>query len=349
MRDKTKLFFAGVIKNQWSSCWQRYDILRSKNLEVKAFSNDEYYDINFLVSKLNKIFFDDFVPRSNIGKYNTDLLDEILEFKPNIIWLEWPLLLERATLSEIKAKLPNCILISFQDDNPFGHRSESEKWKWKYFLNTLDLYDLNFVKRTSDIKEYKKRGAKQTELFMHGYYWNFFHPIENTYKKYSVSFVGTALDKRITYIKNILGPLKNDLTVFGDRWDRHLFYYLYKDNFNRAVYIHEYAKVISQSKISLGFVSSYNLDEYSNRTFEIPACRGFFLAERTPKHSELYEEGKEAEYFSSAEECLDKINFYKKNDFKREKIAENGHNHCISSYSLCDRIDEALNKINKFL
>jgi len=349
MRGKTKLFFAGVIKNQWSSCWQRYDILRSKKLEVKAFANDEYYGVNFLVSRLYKIFFNDFVPKSNIEKYNFDLLKEVLEFQPNIVWLEWPLLLKRATLSELKAKLPNSIVVSFQDDNPFGHNSESEKWKWKYFLNTLDLFDLNFVKRTSDITEYKKRGAKQTELFMHGYYGNFFHPIENTDKKFAVSFVGTALDKRIIYIKNILKPLKNELIVFGDRWDRHFFYYLYKDNFKRTVYTNEYAKVISQSKISLGFVSSHNLDEYSNRTFEIPACRGFILAERTQKHMELYEEGKEAEYFSSQEECLDKINFYKKNDSLREKIAEKGYSRCISSYNLSNRIDEALDIIKKYL
>lgn len=349
MDNKIKLFFAGIIKNAWSTSWQRYDILKSKDLDVMAFANDKYYNVNFLVTKFQKIFFNEFTTKGNIYKYNSDLMKKILEFKPNIVWFEWPLLLKRATMEKLKMELPQSLFISFQDDNPFGPKSESEKWKWKYFIDTLDLYDLNFVKRESDIVEYKRRGAKQTELFMHGYFGKFFYPFENVCKKFNVSFIGTALDNRIIYIEKLLKSLRKDLKVFGNRWDRHLFYYLFKNNFNKAVYAQEYAKVVSQSKISLGFVSSLNKDEYSCRTFEIPACRGFFLAERTPKHLDLYEEGKEAEYFSSVEECLDKINFYKKNDSIREKIAGKGHHRCISSYSLNDRIGEALIKINKLL
>jgi len=75
--------------------------------------------------------------------------------------------------------------------------------------------------------------------------------------------------------------------------------------------------VIWDSRISLGFVCSGNHDEFTHRTFEIPGSGGFLLAERTPKHQELYEEGKEAEFFASAEECASKIEFYLRNEEPR--------------------------------
>ena len=38
------------------------------------------------------------------------------------------------------------------------------------------------------------------------------------------------------------------------------------------------------------------------------------LADRTDEHQEFFEEVKEAEFFGSAEELLDKVKFYSSND-----------------------------------
>ena len=46
------------------------------------------------------------------------------------------------------------------------------------------------------------------------------------------------------------------------------------------------------------------------RTFEIPASKGFMLHEKSEEVMDFFEEGKEAEYFSSPEEVLDKLKFY---------------------------------------
>ncbi len=76
------------------------------------------------------------------------------------------------------------------------------------------------------------------------------------------------------------------------------------------------------------------------------ACGKFMLAERTSEHLELFEEGKEAEFFGCNEELLDKTRFYLSHEKKREQIARAGRDRCLrSGYRHQDRLQHALDKI----
>jgi spore maturation protein CgeB len=52
------------------------------------------------------------------------------------------------------------------------------------------------------------------------------------------------------------------------------------------------------------------------------------MADRTEEHLEFFEEGKEAEFFASSEELLDKVKFYCNNESARKRIAEAGYERC---------------------
>jgi spore maturation protein CgeB len=87
-------------------------------------------------------------------------------------------------------------------------------------------------------------------------------------------------------------------------------------------------------------------DQHTTRTFEIPACGSLLLADRTEEHQEFFEEGKEAEFFESCEELVDKVKFYCNNEPARKRVADAGRRRCTESmYAYLHRLKNALNTL----
>jgi len=93
----------------------------------------------------------------------------------------------------------------------------------------------------------------------------------------------------------------------------------------------DYRRALCASKIGTCFFSRWNRDQYTTRSWEIPACGTFLLSERTPAMQEFYREGKEAEFFEGPEEFMDKVKFYLDNDAARKRIAAAGYARVIAS------------------
>jgi len=97
------------------------------------------------------------------------------------------------------------------------------------------------------------------------------------------------------------------------------------------VYGDQYAWALSGAKINIGFLRKICPDQHTTRTFEIPACGSLLLADRSGEHSEFFVEGEEADFFSSADEMVDKVKYYLNHESERARIALNGRNRCLSS------------------
>jgi spore maturation protein CgeB len=105
-----------------------------------------------------------------------------------------------------------------------------------------------------------------------------------------------------------------------------------------------YAKALSATRINLAImgVRPGVEDETTTRTYEIPACGGFMLHERTDEVLELFEEGKEMASFGSAGELAEKIDFYLAHPEERAAIAAAGHARCVPAYSYDNRMAEII-------
>jgi hypothetical protein len=110
------------------------------------------------------------------------------------------------------------------------------------------------------------------------------------------------------------------------------------------IYEERYAAAVAGAKICPGFLRQVCPDQHTTRTFEIPAMGGFLLADRTEEHLSFFEEGVEAEFFSTDDEFIDKARYYSEHEQERRKIADAGRQRCLNSgYSYDDRVREILN------
>ena len=261
-----------------------------------------------------------------------------------ILFIEKGLSIRPSTLAFVKKISPKTIIFSYTLDDMLNKHNSS-----RYYFKSLPLYDFHFTNKKYNVKELENLGAGKVIYFRNSYSPRVHRPVSltETDRKYygsEVAFIGTAEPERADYIM-FLATKGIKIKIWG--WSR-----LSKNsgidhpnilNMNKHVYDDEYAKVICASKINLCFLRKSNRDTETTRSIEIPACGGFMLAERTDDHLELFTEGLEAEYFSSKQELIDKINNFLANDIQRDQIAGAGYQRCINSdYSYNRQLSEIL-------
>lgn len=166
-------------------------------------------------------------------------------------------------------------------------------------------------------------------------------------KKEYVSDVGFAGSFEEDRAMKMLYLAENGIkvTVWGNDWGPWVGKHPNLVIKNRHLFGADYAKAICATKINLCFLRKINRDEVTSRSVEIPACGGFMLGERTKRHLDFFIEGKEAEFFSSNEEMLSKVNYYLNHDNERKAVALAGRERCIKSgYSMRSQIGQIVKK-----
>lgn len=224
--------------------------------------------------------------------------------------------------------------------------------KTRHFVNSIPKYDVLITTKRYELQKYKEYGSKNVIFTHQGYYPNTYKPYEVERElarklESDVCFVGHC-EPHYYYRLKAVSRVVNKLSVWGDSWHRKTYFHpwLKKVYGGRGIWHTEYAKAICCTKIGLCLLCKRHPDQSTTRTYEIAACGTFMLAERTDEHRELFEEGKEAEFFGSDEELIDKIKYYLSHDNERKRIAAAGRERCIKSgYSNNERFKEVINKI----
>ncbi|ASU36711.1 CgeB family protein [Mucilaginibacter xinganensis] len=341
-----KIVFVANLKNPSASGRQRLWAMQQCNEEVYILDKSRFLPkLGRFAGHVAKVLKQPALMHNStaVGKA---LIELCTDLKPDIIWIEWATDLKQDVLNQLHQLSPRPLLISFQDDNPWGDR-HGDKWLWKNYFKIVPLFDLHLVKRKNDMDNLSALGANNFRVWRHGVYNPLFHPPTTpAVKKYPVSFVGTCIDERAELVEYLLVN-KIPLHVFGNRWrQRSNLPERFPANFHPAAEGRDYAEVIQQSQVCLGLVSHSNKDEWTMRTYEVPGCAGMLLIERTPTHEVLFNDDEEAAFFSSPQECLEKLQNLLANPVRCDVMGNAAYQKCKANHwMLEDEMQRLLNEI----
>jgi len=315
---------------------------------IKSFEKNSLLKVNVIYNFINKkkfsiierVFNKLRIPIDS-SNFNKRIINSVIKYKPELIFIIKGNNIYKRTLKRIKAINKHIFIVSWTADNMIKKHNTSY-----YFENSIPEYDIHFTTKSNIINELYSAGAKKVKFLNKAFsIYDHFPEVYDKVFDYNVLFIGSAEDERYLYMK-YLSENGIKVNIFGNMWGNK-----YKSNENLIIHRKEliglnYRKAISSSKITLCFLRKINDDLQTDRTMEIPACRGLMLAERTEEHLKLFKEGIEAVYFESKEELLEKVKFYLKNVKLADQIKKNGYEKCINSkYNFDEMIRKILNEV----
>lgn len=329
---------------QGSTCLMRMNALKSLGHKLKGIDIlPGNFSLNKILDRINYRL--DY--RFDFENLNNKILKEIKNQYFDIIWIDKGKRVFPETLKKIKSLNPSIKIVHINPDDPFG----KFKTGWKTFIKAIPFYDIHFVAREVNVPEYKHSGAKIVYVYDRSFDPEIHKPIELTEeekKKYgcNVGFIGSwAVDRE----KSIAFLIDNgiEVTVWGNDWQKGKHWNKIKKYWRGpSLKGIDYAKAINGMEIALHFLRKENRDEQDSRTFEIPACGTFMLAERTRKHEEFFEDGKEAVFFDNNTNLLEKVIYYLQHPEERIKIGKNGWQRSLrSGYCHSERLQKLLQLI----
>ena len=280
---------------------------------------------------------------SDLANANQHIIKLARKNPVDVLWLDKALTIKPETLRIVRQISTKTIIAGYSPDDMAAKHNQS-----RAFLNGLSLYHVFFTTKSYGVKELEALGVPRTIFIGNAYDPNTHRPMKvsaEERKQYGglVGFIG---DYEIERAQSMFFLAQNGIPirVWGPNWDRKC--RLRHPNMKiegRPLWGDDYAKAICSFDINLVFLRKINRDLQTQRSIEIPACQAFMLAERTNEHMDLFEEGKEAEFFSSNEELLNKVKYYLSHEEERKRIAQAGRERCLKSgYSNHDRIKQML-------
>lgn len=249
-------------------------------------------------------------------------------------------------LEEIRAlRKPAPVFIYHSHDNNFAKGI----LKPDHFFGTLAKYDFLYTTKSQNVARYKALGNENSFFIPSAFEPQFHHPVDASHSKFTaplnISFVGTYDYSRDRFFEQLEWE---DLYIWGNEWKRYQGFKKHRDHITpRAIYLEEYADVISHSKVSLGLLREEAEDLHTQRTFEIPACGSLQMAPRNEEILTFFEEGKEIICFDSPEELKEKAKYYLTHDRERAQIAQKGYERCMADHhTYLDRVKAILKPLN---
>ena len=280
----------------------------------------------------------------HIERLNHDLIATALREKVDLFWADKVLGLQPSTLKILRRA--GITSVSYMIDNAFGPRRDPG---WRLYMRDLREFDLHVTQRDVSVRDYQARGARDVLKIQTAFEPTLHSPPPPGWsdrdRTRDVSFIGNPYDDRAGFLSRLATGYHLPVTVSGSKaWRSALTPELLPRLFSGedGLYYAAYREAIWRSKINLSFLTHSNQDEFAHKSFEIAACGGFLLAERSAGHAARFREDEEAVFFTGIEECAAKIRRYLPDEAARTRIAAAGlarsHASCYSNDAQVARI-----------
>lgn len=261
---------------------------------------------------------------------NGKLIQRVLATEYEAVWIDKGLWTRPGTLREIKRIKPHVTLIAYSPDDMFNPINQTRR-----YLKSLPLYDHVVTTKKHNMAEYQAAGVQRVHYVQKSYdpHEQRMHELTAAdHKQFGcdVGFIGNFEQPRFASMLR-LAHEGIPVSIRGAAWKGHAHAHEKLQVDAQNYFGVAYAKILQATKINLGFLHKGNRDQHTARSIEIPACGGFLLAERTREHQDLFEEDKEAVFFDSDDELVDKVKYYLVHERDRKAIALAGYERCIKS------------------
>ena len=273
---------------------------------------------------------------------NQSLYLMALDVKPDILFLYRANVIFPSTLLAIKESLSSIKIVSYNNDNPFSPSYSSGYWQ--LFKAIQPHVNLACGYRPSDLPSLSALGAPKTHLLPPWFIPSRIpldcrlEPVRSPER--FLGFVGHCEDDgRVSVLEmlhllgfqpHIVGPI-DGFGKFGWRPSINLSPIIQAIRPLDYLPHHHYMSFLSQTQISLCFLSKHNQDVYTRRCFEIPAVGSALFSEYTPDLANLFTEGVHAEFFRSPSELVHKLLYYKANPHKLLLLRQQGYHYIHSA------------------
>ncbi len=312
-----KIMFVGVL-NKYSSPYQGFYLVLEKLAEKMICFDYRLVNLQHGKEEMNNMF-----------------IEQIRNEKPDFIF--FPHIVDEFnidTLLKIREIYPNAITILYCGDDDSHYDCNSRYYKL--------LFDYCLVYQKQFLYKYKNEGATNTFVSL-GTNLDNFKPLK-VEKKYDAVFVGIPESDRYDYLKYLIDN-GVDVRIFGRGW------YIYpelQEYYGGSLLNEDFVKTMNETRINLCFSKNiFGFSHFKGRIFETAACKSFMLVEYFSEYGKIFKEGKEIVMFKDKEELLDKINYYLKNENKREYIALEAYKKVKKNFNFRSDLDKMFSMIAK--
>jgi len=223
----------------------------------------------------------------------------------DLAWIEAAPMIRAATLRRVRTLLPAVRLVWYAEDDMMNpvHRS-------RWLERAMGEFDLWVTTKSFNARpqEVPALGARRVLFVDNSFDRHLHRPMELSEEERrrfgaDIAFVGTYERPRAASLL-ALAEAGLRVRVWGNGWGALAGRHANLTIENRPVYDDDYARVVSASRINLGFLRKGNRDLQTCRTVEIPAIGGFLLHERSGEAERLLSPDHEAAFFSDDAELV---------------------------------------------